>query len=321
MHPSQLRLQMTAWWLPLVALAALLANASAQTANPFLESSPGTVRQVSLAKTIEQDADRNLTSGQTQLTVSIEYLLVDEPTRRAIYQLLDQKSIRHSSYEPNEGQDRNWTEVTTTDRVDKRFTSFGHATTCRLSSSAADKILDLVGETATCWSSKAPSLILQQNQAAEVNDTVARRIVVDVRQEREQIKPIIRVIEEGTRMRILARLNESSELTEAIELMVQLIDKRIVKWNSIEVYGLGETATTLQHPICEWTTVTTANSLAETDCLLMDPHVTRATKIEVAPTSMFSKLPLVGKRFSTIETKSVENHWMVLVKPSIFSPP
>ncbi len=323
MSPNEHLFRSITLFVPLVAVATLLASASAQTANPFVHDANGAVRQVSLAKVVESPADPASATGKPQLTVSIRYLLVDDLTRRTIYQSLTAGSIRHSAHAPKEPLSNDLQNTRGSDQVSKRLTTYGHSATCRLTAAEADKIVDLVSQTPTCTLSQAPSVFMQQNQVAEVNDTVQRPMVVDATLELGQVKPFVDVIEEGTRLRILANLDHPDSAAETssdtIDLTVEFVDMRLVEWNSVEVFGLQEGATTLQHPICSSTTVITTDQLAVSQLLLIDPHIKRNVTIDIEPTSMLSKLPVVGKRLTTTESRSVQNHLMVLIKPSIFS--
>jgi type II secretory pathway component GspD/PulD (secretin) len=306
----------------LIAFGVMRSPASAQQFNPFFGNQANPVRQVSLSKeadpTADVDPETNSTSPTTQLTVSIRYLLVDDETRRLIYEELNPQSIQRSATAATESDRKDLTIGTQQHQVEKQVTAYGHSATSVVDSLTADAIVQLVDSSATCTMSQAPSVILQQNQTAEVNDIVQRPMMVDIDHESDQFKPVIKVVEEGIRIRLLARLANPSAATGAIDLTAEFVSKTIMDVDSVEVLGLQDKPRTLQRPVCSTTKIVTGEQLVEGQRLLIDPHIQSSATIEVESMSMLGKLPLVGKSFASTESVTVDQHLIVLIKPAVF---
>jgi hypothetical protein len=317
-HRVAIRLRTTfAMLCLLVTIVACPATAIGQTANPFFGDEADAIQQVSLTKEADLSPPASGQANAKQMRVSIRYLLVDDQVRREIYAELAPNSIRHSTYTPEDPPKDDLTIESGSDRCLKRLNAHGHSATCILHSTKANQILKLASESSDCTVSQAPSVILQQNRAAETNDTVQRPMVVDIQGEPGLRKPVIRLVDEGTRMRVLARLVRQTSGTDLIELTAEFVDTRILEIKTIEVLGLQDTPTTLQNPICESTAVVISEQLGPEQLLMIDPHIKKSTSVDVESTSMLGRLPVVGKAFIETESKTIENHLIVLIKPSI----
>ena len=145
-----------------------------------------------------------------------------------------------------------------------------------------------------------------------------RPMVVDAERGPEQVRPIVKIVEEGTRIRLLARLVSGSPAAGSIDFTIEFVNKEIADIKQIEVMGLQEQPTTLQHPVCSTTRCVVSDQLAAGQVLLLDPHIQKSKVVEVQSTSVLGKLPLVGRSFTSTESISVERNLIVLIKPAIF---
>ncbi len=307
-----------------LAISMTQSSASGQKSNPFFGEQGNAIRQVSLSEEPDPlaesdgiDGDGSVSTPQTQLTVSIRYLMVDDETRRAIYDELDPQTIKHSAYAPPEFSRDDLSLFSSLSQVEKTVTLHGRSATCIVEPKVADILIQLVDEAPGCMISQAPSVILQQNQTAEINDIVQRPMVVDVQKELGQIKPVINVVDEGIRLRLLARLVPQGPAEGMIEVTTEFVNQQIMEVKLIEVLGLQEQPTMLQHAVCSTTQVMVKERLGQQQHLLIDPHIKKSGTIEVESTSVLGRLPLVGKSFISTESVSVQQHLIVLVKPAL----
>lgn len=301
--------------------------ATAQTANPFVADQENVIQQVSLtdvgsplAGSMPPGAGPDLAPSDVQFRVSIRYLLVDAETRRQIYSRLVSESIRRASIAPESEPNRELTIDTSSPLCIKRLTSHGHSATCVLDTATANEIVKLASESSLCTVSQAPAVNLQQNLAAQINDMVQRPMLVDVDRDTEQLKPVVRIVDEGTRIRLLARSLVHAAEGDVIELATEFTNVRILAVNTFEILGLTDKSMTFQAPVSETTTIVASERLVSDQLVLIDPHITNLVTIEVDKASMLGRLPVVGKAFAASESKQVENHLMVLIKPDIYAP-
>lgn len=302
-------------------LSAFVGNsvATAQVSVRIPESNSSIVRQVSAAGGREGLlAARRQASSGTQIRVTVQYLMVDGETLKQIYESLPPESI-HSSVEAAE-----LTTAPSLKEVSSHLDSSQQTrvpawvTSCVLNDAEVAEIIRMADESELSELSRAPGVSLLDGQEADMSDMVQRPFVIGFEPVEDTIKPTIRVLDEGTRLRMLALPIESGPSAGAIALTAEISVSRILQINSDQIYGLQKEPLTVHVPIHQTIKATASQQLLAGRTLLIDPHVTKTKSVMAQSNdSVLAKIPYVGRRFKNSGVAEVEQKMLVLLKPAI----
>lgn len=313
----------------LLALA-ICSCACAQLTITEPESTKGPIRQVSSTLPISSAAPpwegiaaaRNHSSSGKQIRVSVQYLFVDEETRASIFADLEQDKIKTTSQIPSTADSEDLRSSASPLRSSQQIRSPSRVTTCVLNAEDAAGIMEKAIQSVSSDVVRSPSVMLLDGKQAEMNDIAQRPFVVDVRREGMILKPVAHVIDEGTRLRLLAILSEPSNSTSAtdpaIDLSCELQVSRVLDVATEEIFGLAKEPMTTQVPLHQVTSAIASQRLAKGQSLLVDPHVVKSKTIEQeSKVPVLGNIPYVGRTFSSTAVGTIDQHMLMLLLPSI----
>lgn len=291
--------------------------AQAQLTISAPDSTPAAIRQVS-ASGFPAAADREASNG-VQIRVKVHYLMVDVETRRAIYAGLASGSIKNFGPTDAEEPSTDVGENRITNACSWQVLAPARVTTSVLEPATCEEIQKTVAEANSSEIRKSPAIILIEGEQAEMNDLTQRPFVVDMRRGEEGIEPVIRIVSEGTRLRLVAHREPTSiGADNAIRITTQIISSRILEVTSEELFGIDDKPLTVQIPQQQVVTATASEALFTGQCLLVDPQV-RHSKPTVSESQvpLLSRIPLVGRSFNRQQEIEVEQHLMLILESSI----
>lgn len=310
----------------------LCSCASAQLTISEPEPTKGPIRQVSstlpfstatpwdgIARARHDDA-----SSGTQIRVSVQYLLVDEATRTEIYADLPSTAIKTSVLVPGASQSQDLWANQSPIRSAQQINAPARVTSCVLDETQTSAIMRKALDSASSDILRSPSVMLLDGKQAEMNDVVQRPFIVDMQQEDGLLQPVTQVIDEGTRLRLLAIVTGATESTppasseQSIRLSSELVVSRILDVKAEPVFGLTDEPPTVQIPVHQVTSAIASERLAQGQTLLVDPHVikTKSVRLETA-VPVLAKIPYVGRTFTNTAVSHVDQHMLMLLRPSI----
>ena len=276
-------------------------------------------RQASLSTSPSIVNARRSASDGTQIRLTVQYLLVDSKTRNEIYAGLDRQSIISSLQPPRDrehvdlGQTLPRVSMTQTIHAPARVTSY------TLSSTEFNDVLSKAVASPDSWVKVAPKLFLLDGNDAEMTDLVQRPFVIGFQAKDQSVEPLTHVLDEGTRLRMIASVSDAEAgVPPPMELQCELTVMRILDVKADTVFGIADEPLTAQVPVQQITTASASRTLASGQSLLIDPHVseTRAIGPEVG-NPILSKLPYLNKTFRNAGPRTVEQHMILLLQPSI----
>ena len=313
-------------------LAVLFAScASAQLTITEPEPAKGPIRQVSSSLPHSTSTPwegiayaRHQASSGTQIRVSVQYLMVDEVTRTAIYADLESTAIKTSVLVPGTTDSADLQTNDSPLRSSQQINAPSRVTTCVLNDSDTAAIMNKAMESESSDVTRSPSIMLLDGKQAEMNVLVQRPFVVDMQQDGSLMKPIVHVIDEGTRLRLLANLTDASadppstDIDQPIHLSSELVISRVLDVQADQVFGLKDEPLTVQIPVHQVTAAITSQQLAKGQTLLVDPHVTRTKSVQrESEVPVLGKIPYVGRSFKNTAIGTVEQHMMMMLQASI----
>ncbi len=262
-------------------------------------------------------AARRAASDPSQIRVTIQYLMLDDATRDEIYQKLEPGEIRRASFvqPPAAGKSASTPENPIT--ASYQFESVSRVTSYVLSPAQKESVVAQANASNLSDVTRAPSVVLLQGNEAELTDMVQRPFIVDIQGYGNAIEPKVQVLDEGTRLRLLARSSKSGERT-AFDLTCGVEVSRVVDVQSDKVFGARSEPLAVQVPLHRVTKANVSSSLAAGQTLLIDPHVS-SSKVMAQPAEVpvLSKLPYVGRSFKNASIGETTQHMMILLYPSI----
>jgi hypothetical protein len=210
-------------------------------------------------------------------------------------------------------------------RSAQQIHSPSRVTTCVLNESDTDAIMKKAFESVSSDVVRSPSVMLLDGKQAEMNDVVQRPFLVDMQQDGSLMKPIVHVIDEGTRLRLLANLSgpaeespPSSDTDPPIRLSSELLISRILDVKTEQVFGLKDEPFTVQIPVHQVTSAFASQRLSKGQTLLVDPHVTMTKSVHrESKVPMLGRIPYLGRSFKNTSVGTVEQHMLMLLQPSI----
>ena len=310
-------------------LATLLCNcALAQLTISEPEPAKGPVRQVSSSLPFSTEPWEGIATARhddalsgTQIRVSVQYLMVDDETRKAIYADLPSTAIKTSMMIPRTGESADLRDDPSPLRSSQQIVAPSRVTSCVLDESDTAAVMKKAFESTSSDIMRSPSVMLLDGKQAEMNDVVQRPFMVDMQQESGLVKPIVHVIDEGTRLRLLAtRVAKDPADPSAgpsIRLASELVISRILDVKSEQVFGIVDDSPTVQVPHHQVTSAVASQNLAKGQTLLVDPHVIKTKSFQQESTSVLGRIPYVGRTFKNSTVGSVDQHMLMLLLPSI----
>jgi general secretion pathway protein D len=165
----------------------------------------------------------------------------------------------------------------------------------------------------------APKIILLNGNEVEMTDLVQRPFVVGFQLDGESVKPSIHTLDEGTRLRLVAHLEDSDGARrQKIELKCELTVLRLLDVGTDEVFGIKDEPLTAQVPVQQITSAIASRQLSAGQALLIDPHVSESRNVQSeSRIPMLGKIPYVGRTFKNTSIGVVQQHMILLLQPSI----
>ena len=170
-----------------------------------------------------------------------------------------------------------------------------------------------------CEINVAPKIILLDGNEVEMTDLVQRPFVIGFHRESDQVEPQIHVLDEGTRLRLIAKQNPSTDsASESIDLQCELTVSKVLDIHTDQVFGIGDEPLTVQVPVQMITSAIASDRLVVGETLMIDPHVTTSKYVDNEQgIPILTKLPYVGRTFKNTGRALVQQHLMLLLQPSI----
>ena len=271
-------------------------------------------------------------SSEPQIRIKVNFLLVDNETREAIYGELSKEKIK-----------------TQTQRVPEAIESQPLGSEPQLSSSRTilttssvtssilnqDETASVIGRINLSDSSnvaKSPSIILVNGQEGEMNDIVQRPFLVGVPNNQQNIAQVsgespivgetvssnpgdgIQVLNDGTSMRMRALIRDDRR----VHLATEVSFSRVLGSTSKRLFGVSdERIATIQVPRHQVETVSVASDLDFGETLLIDPYISKEIKFEVdREVPVLGKIPYLNRTFKNKSMATYDANWMILVQPS-----
>jgi hypothetical protein len=315
----------------LMAIVGITHHASAQLviSDPAVPNE--NVRQVSVTQPIgdvpsAKMADFEFTQdmrgvSRTPVRVIVQYLMVDEETRDKIFAQLDPDSIRRATHHKPEEAERELHEIDHSELSTIQLSSPSRITACLIGESEASAAVTFATESLGSKVSRAPSVLLLEGKPAELNDIVQRPFVIDLVPNGTAWEPKIEVLDDGNKIRMLASMPGGTAKTAPIHLKVEFTTSRILSVATDKIFGLQDEPLSVQVPTHQIATAFTSVEIPAGKTLLLDPHVSSTSSISTeSSVPVLGKIPYVGRSFMNTAIAEVEQHLIVLFKPSIEDP-
>lgn len=279
----------------------------------------GSIRQSSLLTAESVVHARRSAGAQPQIRVTVQYLLMDDATRSAIYEGLDPKSLRRAIQYPaavgRMALDESVAEVGSA----QQSQSPSRTTTCTLDAEEFAELFRTVVASPNSKVNVAPKIFALEDKEVEMTDLVQRPFVIDIYLDGDVVKPSIHVLEDGTRLRLLARRIPSQVgAGQTLELSCELTVMRVVDVGSDQVYGIKDEPLSVQVPTQQVTTAIARCQLDPGETLMIDPHV-RQDQVVRSESSvpLLGKIPYVGKTFKQTGAGVVGQRLILLLQPAL----
>lgn len=132
-------------------------------------------------------------------------------------------------------------------------------------------------------------------------------------------EPILKIVEEGMRLAVVANLTTSvSEQREHFELGCEIISSRIMDVKTDYEFRLPSERLTVQVPLHQVATACVSTILAPGQTWLIDPHVSSTKSIRNETSVPFQgKIPCVGRSFKNVAISTFDQHMIVLLCPEL----
>lgn len=261
-------------------------------------------------------------SKAKHVQVGIRFLFVDAKTREAIYAMIPKSSIRQLSTSPVPPDDGNLEAFADTLRVSQRLTTYSRCTASTVSDQVGAQIFEAIDKSAESEMTSSPSIMLLDGESGDLNNAIQRPFVVDIQLVQGAVQPIVRVMEDGVRIRMRAALSPKTESgKQPIHLSAEFVSNQVLEIKSDQIFGLKDEPLQIQVPLYDTKHVMLAQELFEGNSLLVDLHVAKTEAVNTESErdqSLLTKLPLVGERFRKDPIDpTVDRYVMVLVRPAV----
>jgi hypothetical protein len=294
--------------------------------NPDEDKAATKVRQVSLstsAPPIMSAGGPAAYQGTNtrQLKIRIQFLRVDQETREAIYAGIGADAIQTSTNitKPQTQEPESASLASMPTYSGKIITSAARLTQTVLNSAEVASILKMTEAATDSVVDHAPSLILLEGKRLELTDLVERPFIVNHEKQGEATKPILQIVEEGTRLGVLANLTTpAGEHLETIELSCEIISRRVVDIKTDYVFGVQSEPLEVQVPLHQTATVRASAMLVSGQTLLIDPHMSSTKNIRnETSVPLLGKIPYLGRSFKNVALSTLDQHMIVLLRPEL----
>lgn len=309
-------------WLTALAFLLMAFQATSSQRPAFgqaFTTGPDLVRPTSMRSPL----DRRLET-QPQIRVRVTYLLLDAETRRKLYAAMPPESINTSTSLPG----RIETETLQTQSHDaacqQQIRVPTRATTCLIDAETEQTIRAEIESLTSSSISKSPAVILLGGSEAEVNDLTQLPFVVDARSARDETNktPSLCVLDQGTRIRILADAVRSSESsTTEISLVAEVRSSTVAGVTSDEIFGRGDEPLVVQVPEYHVKSAMVSEVLASGQSLWIDLHQKQSGQIQQeTAVPILGRVPYVGKSFTNTSDVSIDQYRVVMLRPEFMAP-
>lgn len=291
----------------------------AQEVGTAVPGSSEGIRQASLSSSPSLMDARRGAAKNLQVRVKVQYLMVDAETREAIYQGLDRESIVSSVQTPPAIEKTILDESVSPVLSLQQIQAPSRVTTCTLSETELNEVLKKAADSPASQVNAAPNILLLDGNDVEMTDLIQRPFVIDFQLDGETIKPSVHVLDEGTRLRLVAHLTDpSAGLNQEIDFKCELTVMRVLDVKSDQVFGVKEEPLTVHLPFQQITSALATRRLGPGEALLVDPHadqnrsVARETSVPV-----LQKIPYVNRMFKNESKATLQQHMILLLRPSV----
>ena len=161
--------------------------------------------------------------------------------------------------------------------------------------------------------------MMLDGKTGDLNNAIQRPFVVDFEVEHGVPRPIVKILEDGVHIRLLAKLpHAESEQSSSIQLTAEIVANQVLGIRSDQLFGLTDEPLEIQVPLYATKQVIVSERLLKGQSILVDPHVTKPeTLVAEVETSMLGKLPYIGRRFREAETgTTIDRNVLVLMRPA-----
>jgi hypothetical protein len=319
-EPPRQRRWLACVWIFLAGCSAL--DAQAQGNTNAAAASQSNLRTASLPRSNSIVEARRSASNGSQIRVTVQYLMVDTDTRRQIYSGLDPEAIESVLQVPAEAERSELDGTVQPASTVTKIHSPSRVTTYTLDPTEFAQVMGCAINSKQCDINVAPKIILLDGNDVEMTDLVQRPFVIGFQRQgaQDQVEPHVHVLDEGTRLRLLAKQNPSSATgsVESIDLQCELTVFNVLQVDTDEVFGLQQEPMTVQVPIQSITSALASAELSAGQTLMIDPHITSSKQIEQEQgIPVLNKIPYVGRTFRNVGRATLQQHLVLLLQPSI----
>ncbi|MFK8112824.1 MAG: hypothetical protein AB8B91_11510 [Rubripirellula sp.] len=287
------------------------ANAASEIRQASLSTPVPAPEQLSFGN--KRPINRDL-SQLTQIRVSVQYIHVDAKTRASIYAGVSVDTIKSATHVAIKAKSKPLEQASIGSSCHGQIKSPTRVSTCVLRNTDSESILQMARQAVASDVSRAPSVLLLDGKEAELNDLVQRPFVIDLQPDGAVMKPVVHVLDDGKRLRLLAKVVD----TDQIQLTAEIEVSQVLDIKTMEVFGEQDTALTVQVPFQQITTSVAKEQLESGQTLLIDPHLTTKKIVQSeAKVPVLGSIPYVGRSFRNVNQASVEQHLLILLQPSI----
>lgn len=264
-----------------------------------------------------------------QVLFTMRVIKLDDETRRTLYHEMDLKKVQSRIEQVNEPQD-----IASQSTIEPELSSLTRVTTTSLVTTAlmndqqVKQLHELVSQTEHCELVAAPKVITNMGQVAGIQQRVQRSFlskVEEVEVEGEKsFRSDISVLNQGLDFILQADSVQAADTSSkespssssgGIHVRLKMQQSRIVGVEQHEVYGIGDTAKTIQIPSQEIRMVTASQDLMPGQTLLVDPYFESTDEVaSEAPMPLLGKVPYVSRSFQSKEPQVVKTHLVVLLQ-------
>ncbi|WP_419189565.1 hypothetical protein [Stieleria marina] len=276
------------------------------------------------ARMLNRATDRSLPK---QIRVKIHYLIVDEESRTAVYDLLSSDSVSLVTQKlPEKSLPTEFVQKGSDLQSSRTMSTTSCVATSVIDGQKRDEILTQITQSAGAKISSAPTIILLDGNEGQMDEIVQRPFVVGMppaSQENPSITsssavansatPTIQVVDEGTSIRVRAISRDDTY----VHLANEVISKQIIGVENTKVFGREKSAV-LQRPIQQVETAVAAVEMQFGQTLLIDPYIARDVEVEIErEVPIFGKIPYVNRSFKNTAKATKTTNWLIMVQPTL----
>jgi len=186
------------------------------------------------------------------------------------------------------------------------------ATVGTITDEQREAIMQMVKSSTLCDISQLPTVTMFDGQTSAANLGNSRPFVVSLRviegSEGNAIQPVIRLIEEGTIIKLQPTIKD-----DGVELSARIITNQIESVDTVKVVAGKAAGAIIQVPKCNLQIVDAEATIGEEEYLLIDTGIIRKNQQRVEKTTGKIKWPVVGRRVS-LEIDAVPQRVLIMLK-------